>query len=243
MQIKTLTWTIIEWTHVASELWFQTANIALQAWIIEDWVYKINIVVDNKIYSGIWVYFDSREVFESHIFDFENDIYGKEIEIVVFQKIRNNKKFEDSKDLIVQIESDIETVKNIHNKALTFGTFDIFHPGHEFYLRSARKYGDSLHTIIARDTTVERIKGKIPRDDEQKRQKNIQDFAISESVILWDKQDPLIPVKQIQPNIICLWYDQRSFPQQLQSYLDETGIEVVRMDSFEPETYKSSKLK
>ncbi len=243
MNIYTLKWTVIEWTQVAAWLWFQTANIGLPAWIVEDGVYKINVVIDGQVFPWIWVFFESREVFESHIFDFSTDIYGKKIEVIVFQKIRNNKKFENNSDLISQIKSDIESVKNIHNKALTFGTFDVFHKWHEFYLTSATKYGDSLHTIIARDTTVERIKWFRPKDSETTRQKNVQDFGICESVILWDKSNPLIPVVKIQPDIICLWYDQKSFPNELQQYLDQTGIEVVRMQSFEPEIYKSSKLK
>ncbi|MEI6711388.1 MAG: adenylyltransferase/cytidyltransferase family protein [bacterium] len=41
---------------------------------------------------------------------------------------------------------------------MTFGTFDRFHPGHEYYLREAKKLGDTLITIVARDNTVERIK-------------------------------------------------------------------------------------
>lgn len=243
MQIYTLTWTVIEWTHAASNLWFHTANITLQVWIVPDGVYKINIVIDDKIYSGIWVYFDAREIFESHIFDFDSDIYGKEIEIIVFQKIRNNKKFDTQQNLINQIKWDIEEVKSIHNKTLTFGTFDLFHKGHEYYLESARKYWDSLHTIIARDTTVERIKWFLPSDKESIRKESVESFWICESVILWDKQNPLVPVVKIQPDIICLGYDQKSFPEQLQEYLDQTGIETVRMNSFEPQTYKSSKFR
>jgi len=243
MQIHTLTWTVIEWSHIASDLWFHTANIGLRVWIVPDGVYKINIVVDEKIYSGIWVYFDAREVFESHIFNFESNIYWKKIEIVVFQKIRDNKKFTHQSDLIAQIKADIKTVKSIHNKALTFGTFDVFHPGHEFYLQSARKYWDSLHTIIARDSTVERIKWFQPKDNEKTRQKNVVEFGICEAVILWDKTNPLVPVVQIEPDIICLGYDQKSFPDQLNSYVDQTWIEIIRMNSFEPEIYKSSKLK
>ncbi len=243
MQIYTLTWTVIEWTHVASKLWFHTANIGLQEWIVPDGVYKINVVVKSKIYPGIWVYFDTREIFESHIFDFNDIIYWEEIEIVVFQKIRNNKNFDNPADLIAQIKSDIKKVKSIHNKALTFGTFDLFHKWHEFYLQSARKYWDSLHTIIARDSNVEKIKWFLPVDKENIRKFNVEAFWICESVILWDLNDPLVPVVKIEPDIICLGYDQRSFPEQLQLYLDQTGIEIVRMDSFEPQTYKSSKLR
>jgi FAD synthetase len=41
---------------------------------------------------------------------------------------------------------------------MTFGTFDRLHPGHEYYLSEARKYGDCLITVVARDKTVVDIK-------------------------------------------------------------------------------------
>ena len=53
-------------------------------------------------------------------------------------------------------------------KVLAFGTFDIFHPGHEFYLKSAAKHG-SLHVVVARDSTVESVKGRKPKNNEDAR--------------------------------------------------------------------------
>jgi FAD synthetase len=41
---------------------------------------------------------------------------------------------------------------------MTFGTFDVFHPGHRFYLTEARKLGGRLIVIVALDSTVEKIK-------------------------------------------------------------------------------------
>jgi FAD synthetase len=41
---------------------------------------------------------------------------------------------------------------------MTFGTFDMFHPGHRYYLSEARKEGDVLVVIVARDITVEKLK-------------------------------------------------------------------------------------
>ncbi|HLC71304.1 MAG TPA: adenylyltransferase/cytidyltransferase family protein, partial [Candidatus Nanoarchaeia archaeon] len=34
---------------------------------------------------------------------------------------------------------------------MCFGTFDILHPGHLHYLQQAKKYGDYLMVVIARD--------------------------------------------------------------------------------------------
>ena len=44
---------------------------------------------------------------------------------------------------------------------MAFGTFDLMHPGHEYFLRQAKKRGDYLIAVIARDSTVKKLKGKL----------------------------------------------------------------------------------
>lgn len=44
---------------------------------------------------------------ETHIFDFDNDIYGEEIRVEIIDRIRDEKKFSSVNDLIMQIKSDI----------------------------------------------------------------------------------------------------------------------------------------
>ena len=39
---------------------------------------------------------------------------------------------------------------------MTFGTFDLAHPGHIFYLNEAKKLGDKLITVIARDANLKK---------------------------------------------------------------------------------------
>ena len=56
-------------------------------------------------------------------------------------------------------------------KVIAFGTFDIFHLGHVSYLKQARKLGDYLVVIIARDKTVFQIKKQKTRNKEQERLK------------------------------------------------------------------------
>ena len=58
----------------------------------------------------------------------------------------------------------MEKVKNRHDNSppskivMTFGTFDHLHPGHIYYLSEARKYGDYLITVVARDKTTGTLK-------------------------------------------------------------------------------------
>ena len=47
-------------------------------------------------------------------------------------------------------------------KVLVFGTFDIFHKGHEYFLSEAAKHG-SLNVVVARDLTTYEVKGRFPK--------------------------------------------------------------------------------
>jgi cytidyltransferase-like protein len=67
---------------------------------------------------------------------------------------------------------------------MTFGTFDLFHPGHRYYLSEARKEGDCLITVIARDKTVSDLKGKATRESEETRKTKVIESGLSDEVIL-----------------------------------------------------------
>lgn len=53
------------------------------------------------------------ELFEAHIFEFDSDIYGENIEIRILKKIRNNKKFDSMTKLQNQIQQDVNEAKQI----------------------------------------------------------------------------------------------------------------------------------
>ncbi len=48
----------------------------------------------------------------------------------------------------------IKAPKIHFSHVMCFGTFDIFHPGHEHYLREAEKMADLMTVVIARDHRV-----------------------------------------------------------------------------------------
>tara|TARA_B100000965_G_scaffold357479_1_gene336222 strand:- start:149 stop:1081 length:933 start_codon:yes stop_codon:yes gene_type:complete len=80
-------------------------------------VYSVQIKILDDIHFGI-VNFGMRPTFnkqssilEAYIFDFEQDIYGKEIEVIFHSKIRNEQKFDGIKELLNQISLDITVAK------------------------------------------------------------------------------------------------------------------------------------
>jgi FAD synthetase len=93
-------------------------------------------------------------------------------------------------------------------RILVFGTFDLLHPGHLFLLNEAQRRGE-LHVVIARDANVEKIKGKLPQQNEEERLKKLQEAFPESHPRLGDEKDFLVPVREIQPDLILFGYDQK----------------------------------
>lgn len=124
-------------------------------------------------------------------------------------------------------------------KVMIFGTFDKFHPGHEYVLQKAFERGQ-VTVIVARDANVERIKGKKPTYDERVRSAAIRTAFPAATVRLGDESgDFLAPVRKFAPDLILLGYDQRLPPG-----ISATDLPcpVERLAAFEPQKYKSSLL-
>jgi len=130
-------------------------------------------------------------------------------------------------------------------RVLAFGTFDIFHPGHEFYLKQARKRGDELHVIVARDSTVEHLKGRKPLNNEQNRLSAVKSLRYVDKAYLGKEGDKFACLEEIRPHVICLGYDQTTFGKDLKKVLQERGInsEIEILPSFMPERHKTSRLR
>ncbi|MCF7866964.1 FAD synthase [Candidatus Woesearchaeota archaeon] len=129
-------------------------------------------------------------------------------------------------------------------KILTFGTFDIFHKGHEFYLSEAKKHGDKLYVVIARDSTVLKVKGKIPRNNQTKRMATVYEYEAVDEARIGEEGDKYKVLEDIKPDIICLGYDQTAFTDKLEEELKKRGInaKIKRITSHYPDKFKSSKL-
>lgn len=100
-----------------------TANIEypLNTIIIPYGVYAVETTIDGNTYFGI-VNFGIRPTFnkekpivEAYLFDFDNNIYDKNIELFFYKQIRQEKKFNGIKELLNQINLDIAEAKKILN--------------------------------------------------------------------------------------------------------------------------------
>lgn len=125
------------------------------------------------------------------------------------------------------------------------GTFDIIHPGHLYYLSEAKKYGDKLIVVVARDKTSKDFKGKKPIHNEKERLEAVRTLKIVDKAVLGKQGNIFDIIEEIKPDVICLGYDQKVQKQELEDELKKRNIkaEVIRVSAYMPNVYKSSKFR
>ncbi len=85
---------------------FPTANIPLSDATLSG-IFAGEVVVEGKTYSAA-VYADQRRgLLEAHILDFAEDLYGREIEIRLLKKIREDATFQSEEELRRMIAQDV----------------------------------------------------------------------------------------------------------------------------------------
>lgn len=129
---------------------------------------------------------------------------------------------------------------------LAFGCFDILHYGHLQYLRKAKELGDRLIVVVARDSTMKKVKGREPVFDERARLDMVRGLKpVDDAAFGHEKGDKYEIIRELMPDFIALGYDQHEDEAKLRKWLDEAGmpkVKVVRIRHIEnEEVYKSSK--
>ena len=106
-------------------LGFPTANLALyEAYErLPNGVYAATVLYQEKVYRAV-ANIGNNPTFdgcdrrlEVHILDFSGDLYGAEIMVSFYERIRNEQRFSSVDDLIHQIAKDKETVERIFDKS------------------------------------------------------------------------------------------------------------------------------
>jgi FAD synthetase len=129
---------------------------------------------------------------------------------------------------------------------LASGVFDLLHLGHVKFLEEAKKAGGEnaeLVVIVARDTTVEKTKGKKPIMSEFQRRALVESLKVVDRALLgFENLDIGEVIAEVKPDVIALGYDQDDMVKEVRSYLDNKKINtmVVRIDKFGENTLDSS---
>ena len=111
---------VIEGYKTGQAIGFPTANLDTSrikipgTGVYAVWVKRQGIKYNGVVNVGFNPTF-SRDTLsvEAHIFDFDERIYGQEIEVVFIRRIRSEIKFKSASQLIAQIQKDIQVAKTI----------------------------------------------------------------------------------------------------------------------------------
>jgi len=124
-------------------------------------------------------------------------------------------------------------------KIIVFGSFDPLHKGHRDFFRQAKKLGDYLVVVVARDENIKRMKNHEPRIKEDERLTAVKAEKIVDETVLGDAGEKYTIMDKVKPDIVAIGYDQK-IPEGLKNKLSK--LKTVRLKPFYPEKYKSSKV-
>lgn len=116
----TLEGTVIKGEGRGKKIGFPTANILISSDLIipDKGVYVSRTTNRGMTYNSITnignnpTFNNGDGIFiETHLFDFDDYLYGENIEVALYQKLRDEKKFSSVNELVEQIKKDIEEAK------------------------------------------------------------------------------------------------------------------------------------
>ena len=113
-------------------------------------------------------------------------------------------------------------------------------------LKKAKELGDQLIVVLARDSTIRKVKGFEPKYSEKQRRENIREIPYVDKAIIGSSgEDKYQIIEEINPDVIALGYDQDENVAELKELLAKRGLktEVVRLGAYKEHQYKSSKLR
>ncbi len=126
---------------------------------------------------------------------------------------------------------------------LVFGTFDVIHPGHKYFLQQSASYGDNLIAVVARDKFVRMNKNKSPVHSETERLDHIIKSGLVNNASL---SDPVTGsydvVSKYRPDIICFGHDQTELHESFRNWVDikNISVEIIVIDSYKRDRYSST---
>ena len=114
---------VVEGNRLGRTIGFPTANIGQISNIKllpARGVYAVQVILEGKRYNGMvnlgfrpTVVTEGMEIVEVHIFDFNEDIYGKVLILNFYQRIREEKKFDNLEQLKQQLMSDEKEIRTL----------------------------------------------------------------------------------------------------------------------------------
>jgi len=118
----TILGTVTRGDNLGKKIGFPTANLSAHSeQFPPNGVYVAEARIDGELYRGVINLGirptvssgKSERVLEIHLFDFNRDIYGHDVEVRFLKFLRSEKKFQDLDTLVQQIRQDVEQARQL----------------------------------------------------------------------------------------------------------------------------------
>ncbi|MDY0074511.1 MAG: bifunctional riboflavin kinase/FAD synthetase [Acholeplasmataceae bacterium] len=112
---------VVHGNKIGNKLGYPTANIDYDNYYLpKSGVYYVKVIIDNKLYHAManignnpTLNFSFEKRLEIYILDFNQQIYGKKIDIIFMHYLREELKFRNKKELIEQLGKDEIAVRKL----------------------------------------------------------------------------------------------------------------------------------
>lgn len=118
-----ITGEVVGGRRIGNTIGFPTANILPEEYLIlpASGVYITKTLLDGRFYHsvtnvGVNPTFEAlkRATVETYILDFDEDIYGKNIEVFFMERVRGEKKFKSKDELVAQMKKDVTATREFY---------------------------------------------------------------------------------------------------------------------------------
>lgn len=134
----------------------------------------------------------------------------------------------------------------INKTVVIFGVFDGIHDGHSSFIKEAKKQGNHLVAILARDEIVKELKNKLPKYSEIERINALLENEDIDLVLLGDLKIKTFNIlKEVKPSVVYLGYDQQALFENLNKEIQEGkwgDMKVMQGKPYKPKIFHSSIL-
>lgn len=123
------------------------------------------------------------------------------------------------------------------------GGFEIIHPGHLFTIEQAKRLGDVLVVVLARNSTIRKRKRRAPVASEEDRLALMSSLRPVDAAILGVEGDIYETLERVRPDVVALGYDQHHAEREIKREAAARGIRlrVVRLKALDSDV-KTSKI-
>ena len=131
-------------------------------------------------------------------------------------------------------------------RVLCFGTFDILHLGHIYFLEHAARYGDELIVVVSQDKRSATLRGGIvPIHTQKERMALLSALACVDRAVAGHKTNLLFQLNKYKPSVVVLGHDQLFGVDLLQAWTKKQTYKpkIVRLRAHKRARYATSRIK